>query len=260
MQSGQVWRFYKAAQLVILRGYLNSRMCGKAVCGDCSTTTKRISATDPTLYRICDDCDDKVSNFEIEQGLKEVLVTKTSKVHENKVKIEEAMEKIAEYQRQMELLNKKMAKLDEEYKEAEERENREQAELEEEIENTKITKQETSETIRRNKKLIADLDKALISDREKYMKVENRYKKKQAAFKKVEEEFRKYEKQLNEQKGKLESSVSLSSQLYYVQKNMTLLLFIQFSQCIHQYRKGKMYANSGEYLQQNEPFIDILIF
>lgn len=42
------------------------RRCGKSVCQKCSMTKRYLSKSDKkTLYRICDFCDTKLSNFKV---------------------------------------------------------------------------------------------------------------------------------------------------------------------------------------------------
>eukprot|EP00829_Urostomides_striatus_P017736 TRINITY_DN6214_c0_g1_i1.p2 TRINITY_DN6214_c0_g1~~TRINITY_DN6214_c0_g1_i1.p2 ORF type:complete len:110 (+),score=27.11 TRINITY_DN6214_c0_g1_i1:144-473(+) len=41
-----------------------SRKCGKNVCDDCSTGMRKLSKNDPNRYRVCDDCDNEMTNWE----------------------------------------------------------------------------------------------------------------------------------------------------------------------------------------------------
>ena len=69
---------------------------------------RRLSNKDFNVYKICDDCDDKLANIKVEQELDGILKAKTGAVELYKVRIEEVMTKVAEHQQEVMQLNKEV--------------------------------------------------------------------------------------------------------------------------------------------------------
>ena len=70
------------------------KRCGKSVCQVCSESFKRLSKDDPVAYRICDQCDFEMQNWEVTNNLKqvkeatndkiEILNSQVEQMHDNK--------------------------------------------------------------------------------------------------------------------------------------------------------------------------------
>jgi hypothetical protein len=41
----------------------NCKKCGKSICGDCSKNKRRLSKMDKNKFRVCDECDTLLSNY-----------------------------------------------------------------------------------------------------------------------------------------------------------------------------------------------------
>jgi len=200
------WYFYtKSLSTFLLK---NSRMCGKSFCENCITTSRRLAKDDENLYKICDACDDIVTNSWIDNEFKDILASKTSRIQNYKNKIEQVIEKTSELQQEYENLCKKEQEIENEYGITLDNEKTEQEKLEKLIESTKVGVKTVNESVQQNMKKSADYDKTLEHTREKYKKIEDRVKKREDGLKKLEEEFHGYEKQLESQNKIIKSDSS----------------------------------------------------
>ena len=69
---------------------------------------RRLTKSDHHLYKICDDCDDKVVNCKVEQEVKELLESKDAAFQEYKGQIENVMGRVAVQQHELEILENKV--------------------------------------------------------------------------------------------------------------------------------------------------------
>ena len=56
------------------------KMCAQAVCMVCSDTRRQISQDDKEKYRICDECDTKIDNFQLIKSSKLIVELQTNKI------------------------------------------------------------------------------------------------------------------------------------------------------------------------------------
>ena len=85
------------------------KRCAKAVCKLCSDNKKQLSKDDPTKYRVCDECDTILENYELQYEHQQILQNQQEKIEKMEQKVldldgkrQERQEAIDEDKRELE--------------------------------------------------------------------------------------------------------------------------------------------------------------
>ena len=74
----------------------NCRKCGKAVCDPCSRSQRRLSKMEKKKYRVCDECDCLLSNYNFTRMYEREIEDKKQQLEEVTTNIERCSEEINE--------------------------------------------------------------------------------------------------------------------------------------------------------------------
>lgn len=74
----------------------NCKKCGKAVCDSCSKSQRRLSKLEKKKYRVCDECDCLLSNYNFSKMYAREIEDKKQTLDEITARIEHTQEEISE--------------------------------------------------------------------------------------------------------------------------------------------------------------------
>jgi hypothetical protein len=85
----------------------NCRKCGKAVCDTCSRNKRRLSKIDKDKFRVCDECDILLSNYNFSRMYMREISDKKANLSQLKDRIEQVRDDVGERTEQLERLKLK---------------------------------------------------------------------------------------------------------------------------------------------------------
>ena len=85
----------------------NCKKCGKAVCDTCSHNKRRLSKIDKEKFRVCDECDILLSNYNFSRMYMREISDKKSNLQQLQNRIEQVRDEVSERTEQLERLKLK---------------------------------------------------------------------------------------------------------------------------------------------------------
>ena len=79
----------------------NCKKCGKSICGDCSKNKRRLSKMDKSKFRVCDECDTLLSNYNFSRMYSRETEEKKQALLEIQQRVEHTQEEIQERTEQL---------------------------------------------------------------------------------------------------------------------------------------------------------------
>ena len=96
-----------AAKFGIFSLQHNCKKCGKAVCDTCSKSKRRLSKIDKDKFRVCDECDILLSNYNFSRMYMREINDKKTNLVQLQNRIEQVRDEVSERTEQLERLKTK---------------------------------------------------------------------------------------------------------------------------------------------------------
>ena len=74
----------------------NCKKCGKSICDACSKSKRRLSKLEKTKFRVCDECDCLLSNYNFSRMYMREIEDKKQQLEEIQHRVEHTQEEISE--------------------------------------------------------------------------------------------------------------------------------------------------------------------
>lgn len=74
----------------------NCKKCGKSICDACSKSKRRLSKLEKTKFRVCDECDTLLSNYNFSRMYMREIDDKKNQLDEIQKRVEHTTEEINE--------------------------------------------------------------------------------------------------------------------------------------------------------------------